>query len=182
MDRVIYLVRHTQVALDRGICYGQTDVDVADTFAVEAEIIKAKLQGISFARVLSSPLTRCMKLALAITPKIETDNRLMEMNFGNWEGKTWEYIFSTEEGKAWFANYLNQACPKGESFNDLQNRVSQFVDTLANVQANVLIIAHAGVIRAMLTALDLADCTKIFDIDVPYGQLIKIEQNKYECI
>lgn len=35
----IYLIRHTTPHIEKGICYGQTDLDVAETFNNEAEII-----------------------------------------------------------------------------------------------------------------------------------------------
>ncbi len=39
----IYLIRHTKVAVKPGICYGQSDVGLADSFNKEAKIIQDKI-------------------------------------------------------------------------------------------------------------------------------------------
>ena len=51
----IYIVRHTAVGVN-GVCYGQTDVPLKETFESEAEVVKQKLQDLQFDAVFSSPL------------------------------------------------------------------------------------------------------------------------------
>ena len=59
----IYLVRHTTPAIKKGICYGQTDVDLnSETFESELYEIKNKLPS-NIVRFYCSPLIRCSKLA-----------------------------------------------------------------------------------------------------------------------
>ena len=66
----IYLIRHTQPAIAKGICYGSTDLDVASTFLEEAAAVKAVLPAITTqTKILSSPLQRCHKLAQFIANK-----------------------------------------------------------------------------------------------------------------
>ena len=60
---VIYLMRHTAVDVPQGVCYGQTDVPLKPTFETEATQTAANLQGLSFDKVYTSPLTRCVRLA-----------------------------------------------------------------------------------------------------------------------
>ena len=55
---VIYLMRHTAVDVPQGVCYGQTDVPLKPTFETEATQTAANLQGLSFDKVYTSPLTR----------------------------------------------------------------------------------------------------------------------------
>ena len=57
---VIYLMRHTAVDVPQGVCYGQTDVPLKPTFETEATQTAANLQGLSFDKVYTSPLTRCV--------------------------------------------------------------------------------------------------------------------------
>lgn len=59
----LVLIRHTSVAVPRGICYGQTDVPLADSFPDEATMVKQRLSRYHFDCVYSSPLSRCVKLA-----------------------------------------------------------------------------------------------------------------------
>ena len=97
----IYLLRHTRVDVPSGICYGQTDVSLAETFENELAIIKNTLLYVTFEKVYSSPLRRCMRLAKEFSDEIISDARLMELNFGDWENKSWEEIFDCEKGKRW---------------------------------------------------------------------------------
>lgn len=178
----IYLVRHTSIAIKSGICYGQLDVEVGASFVEEASRIREKLANLSFARIFSSPLRRCVLLATALGKEAILDPRLMEMHFGIWEGQAWESVFATDTGKKWFENYLETPCPQGESFNGLSARVSQFTQEKLGSGGPSLIITHGGVIRAMLVILQLADAQKVFDISIPYGQIIRIANGQYSFV
>lgn len=178
MDRTIYLLRHTRTAAKEGVCYGQSDVELAENFELEFANIQHKLKDINFDLVYSSPLTRCKKLASHLSHKILTDDRLMEMNFGEWEYMTWDHIFSLPEGKDWFSDYLNRRCPKGEAFSDLMDRVDQFLLELKNIEGNILIVTHAGVIRAIATHFGITTKESAFNLQVGFGEIIKIENNE----
>lgn len=88
----IYLVRHTETICEKGVCYGQSDVGLAEPFDSVFENIVSQLP--SEAIIFSSPLKRCVILAEYIQNTIKTisfekEDRLMEMNFGDWEMKNW---------------------------------------------------------------------------------------------
>ena len=57
----IYLVRHTETVCEKGICYGQSDVDIAAPFETVFEKIVSQLP--SEALIFTSPLKRCATLA-----------------------------------------------------------------------------------------------------------------------
>ena len=82
----VILIRHTSVAVPRGTCYGWSDVDVSESFEQEAAMTKKKLEGMVFDHVFSSPLRRARKLAAYCGYDNPTlDDRLKEMNMGDWE-------------------------------------------------------------------------------------------------
>ena len=60
-------MRHTAVDVPQGVCYGQTDVPLKPTFETEATKRQPILQGLSFDKVYTSPLTRCVRLPFAAT-------------------------------------------------------------------------------------------------------------------
>ena len=170
----IYLLRHTLVDVPSGICYGQTDVLLADTFENELAIIKNTLSNVTFEKVYSSPLTRCMRLAKKFSCNIISDARLMELNFGDWENKSWNEIFDCEKGKRWFSNYLEEVCPNGESSQMLQDRIQNFIDDLPKTNGNILIVTHAGPIRIFRMILEGWSTKKAFDTPIAYGQVTVI--------
>lgn len=172
---MLYLIRHTKPDVKPGTCYGQTDLDVADSFSVEAETAITKLGDISNFKIFSSPLIRCMKLAKAIAPtnsNITSDKRLMELNFGRWEKREWKHIPAWEM-ELWGENYITNSVHGGETFMELKDRVDKFREEI-DLNKDTVVVAHDGVIRAFLTHfLDLKS-DKIFTIELPYASVVKI--------
>jgi alpha-ribazole phosphatase len=97
--------------------------------------------------VWSSPLQRCRQLAEQLHPLPLVDDRLVEMNFGDWEGRPWDDI-PRNELDAWAADIAGYAPQGGESPVALQRRALDFVAGLAVPEA--VIVTHAGVIRMLL--------------------------------
>jgi Fructose-2,6-bisphosphatase len=131
----VVLVRHTAVNVPKSICYGQSDVEVAESFSEEAKIVKQNLAPYledidADSHIFSSPLKRCRKLASYCgfdTPLI--DDKLMEMNFGEWEMQKYGEITDPQLDK-WFDNWLFEVPTNGESFVDMIKRVSDFLDNI----------------------------------------------------
>ena len=177
----LYLVRHTRVDVPSGICYGRTDVPLADSFETESEFIRSELSGIEFDHVFCSPSSRCMQLGTLLDYPLHPDERLKELNFGEWEGNTWDAIFESPSGKKWFADYLHEACPNGESDQDMLHRIESFITDLPGTDlpetnGNILVITHAGVIRAFQVLLKNRPIKKVFDTPIVYGQITILEK------
>lgn len=175
----ITLVRHTQVAVHQGICYGQTDVPLAQTFNEECANIQHKLQGRLFTHCFSSPLSRCAQLAERLfNGQIEYDNRLKELNFGQWENRHWSDFEQSAEAQRWFADYLKTPCPGGESYADLRMRTEAFLVELQKLprQSNILIVSHGGPIRAMIAKIRNLDSNEIFDLKIEFGAVIELDK------
>lgn len=176
----LYIVRHTKVDSPKGICYGQTDVGLADSFEEEADRVFEKIKDIAFNYIFSSPLSRCVRLANEVVKNpqhIVYDKRLMELNFGDWENQHWNSIYKTKEAKVWFKDYINTPCPNGESFMDLADRVEDFIKDLKQKEqhTNVLIFCHGGVIRAFNSLINKLDINSTFELKVEYGQILELE-------
>ena len=81
---LIHLIRHTTPKVESGICYGNSDLEVTNTFNEERDVVLSKLSN-HYDVVFTSPLSRCAKLAGFInSPKHHADDRLKEYNFGDW--------------------------------------------------------------------------------------------------
>jgi alpha-ribazole phosphatase len=170
----LYLIRHTRVDMPPGICYGNSDVPVADTFPEELLTIKSKLQGIPFVKTYSSPLSRCAILANELSVNVIIDERIREYDFGEWEQMAWDDIYSLDEGSRWFNDYVNIPCPRGESFTMTVHRVRQFLDSLSDSDENILIVTHAGIIRVMLVLLENYSVSEAFDRKIGYGEVVNV--------
>jgi alpha-ribazole phosphatase len=152
----IWLARHAQPLIGAGICYGALDVaaDAALT-TMAAKSLAASLPAKTACRI--SPLRRCQQLGaalallrpdLAIQSSTCTDVRLVEMDFGHFEGQPWTSIPKAAVD-AWTADFGNHRFGGKESANEVLLRVKTAWDQALMLSAdNVLWITHAGVIRA----------------------------------
>jgi alpha-ribazole phosphatase len=171
----IYLIRHTTPAVEHGICYGQSDIDVADSFEEEAKLIATHLPAyIQF--IISSPLKRCKKLADFLFPghDIKVSNDLKEIHFGKWELKKWSDIPASEL-QPWMNNFVDVTIPYGESYMQMHSRVIKGFNEVAQLNLPAAIITHGGVIRSILsyiTNTSLNDAFTLFSLC--YGCVIKL--------
>jgi alpha-ribazole phosphatase len=168
--------------MPEGICYGSVDVDLADSADVDLVTVKEKLMHHEPVIVFSSPLKRCRKLAEFLFPdKVDNsiifDDRLMEMNFGDWSLKTWDEIGATKAGKKWFSDHENKPVPGGESFIDLFNRVLGFWEEVKTKSYDsVVVVAHVGVIKAFLCILENKSSVDVFGSNnIGNGEIITKE-------
>lgn len=174
----IYLIRHTTPAIAKGICYGQTDLDIdKKRFAKEAKSIQNKLPK-NIEAFYSSPLKRCQLLAEKLSNDFKTDKNLMELNFGKWENKSWKEINQTELNP-WMEDFVNIPPPEGESYAELHQRSIIFVDSLwSSPYKKVALITHAGVIRSIISEVLGLTLENSFRLHLNYGAVVKIQFEK----
>ena len=146
----VTLIRHTKVDVPKGTCYGWSDVPVANSFEEEAAVTKQNLMKKQpFDAVFSSPLTRARKLAAYCGyPHPTLDDRLKEINMGDWEMRLYDDIAKEDPHiLAWYEDYMHLEATGGESFPLLYDRVSAFLDWLKTQSYDhVAIFAHGGVL------------------------------------
>jgi broad specificity phosphatase PhoE len=110
------------------------DVSLNDAGRRQAEALAGRLAAVPFDRVISSPLFRAQETAeiLCRGARIETDPRLKEMDYGAWEGLTYDQIDARNaaERREWELAPDRLACPGGESGNDVADRVHAFLADL----------------------------------------------------
>jgi alpha-ribazole phosphatase len=171
----IYLVRHTETVCEKGICYGQADIGLLEPFTEQFEVIKKQIP--EDAVIYSSPLQRCTVLANYLSDaNYQTDSRLQEMNFGDWELKKWDDIPS-EVINPWMNDFVNVKVPNGESFTELYTRVVDFsVTTLeSDITKPIVLVTHAGVIRSFLCKIFDLPLKDAFQNKVDFGEVLKVE-------
>lgn len=170
----IYLIRHTEVDVPKGTCYGQKDVPLKKN--AEKDFVKLKrLLPKSYDTVYSSPSQRCTELAQFLDPNFKIEKALLELNFGDWEGVLWQDI-PEQELKLWGENFVTEHPPKGENLLKLFERTSQFFDKLRMYDdQDIVIVAHAGVIRCMIAYMLQIPLENIFKIQVGFGKVYRFD-------
>ncbi len=172
----IFLLRHTAINNPDKLCYGQSDIDLESDWKMHFTALKQKLEpNLHGSLFYSSPYQRCQQLAGFLSEQqFQTDVRLSEMNFGDWEQRLWKEI-DQPVLNAWMADFVNYQVPGGESFVLMHQRCTQFWDELLALPADrVFIVTHAGVIRSLLAYILSIPLDKIFLLEVDYGSVTKI--------
>jgi alpha-ribazole phosphatase len=172
----LYLIRHTAPAVGPGICYGQEDIALADSFSAEAMVVLGKLAGVAAEACYTSPLQRCVRLASMLgVGEPSYDSRLQELHFGTWEMQPWDAI-PRDQLDEWGADYVDSAPPCGETFAELHRRAAQFLREVASSgnAGPVLVVTHAGVIRAMLAEVLQLPLEETFRFQLDYGGVTQL--------
>ena len=169
----LFFLRHTSLNVEIDVFYGQTDLDVSDNFEEEVELIKKKILDFNIdtgsIKVYSSPLKRCVKLTNRLTDTYIIDERIKEMNLGDWEMKKMSSI-SKKEKLEWENNLLSFKIPNGESNNEFLKRLKSFLEDIYKFNEDALIVCHAGSINGMLSLLTKEPFDKMVK---NYWELIK---------
>lgn len=179
----IYLIRHTTPAIESGICYGASDVDVAAGFDTEVARVKPLLP-IQTPDVYTSPLQRCENLAAALFGSNYTkDDRLKEMNFGDWEMLPWDNI-SRNALRKWADNVVFEHIPGGESYEELYTRSISLLEEVIAKGNDAVFVTHNGVIRCILAYVTDTALVDAFDISMDYGHIshLQVENGEVKVI
>jgi len=155
----IYLLRHgeTQYNADGNRYCGRTDIALTEKGIGQANFVNSQLKEMSFDAVYSSPLKRALYTAEIASgiKAVNIDGRLIEVDFGDWEGKTKEE-FIVENASLW-SNWMEdpavaKAGGTGESASDVVSRVDDFYQEMMRKypSGNILVVGHNGINRLYL--------------------------------
>ena len=169
MDRAV-LLRHPRLRGSAGLCYGRRELDLLDP---EADIppIVAALLAWRGAAILTSPSRRCRivaeRLGAGLGSQVRTDARLLELDFGAWEGLAWDAVPRLALDR-WAADPLGFAPPGGESGAALVARVTAFARDSLMGDATCIVVTHAGPLK-ILHAVLREQPVDLFAASVPMG-------------
>lgn len=169
----LILLRHTRPLGAEGLCYGRTDLALDDSFGAESTRLSRELPEI--ARIVTSPLSRCHRLAQVLAEvrglPVQVLPDLIEMDFGAWEGLRWDDVPRAELDQ-WSADFHHARPHGGESVAQLLARARAAMDAATTGTAPVLAVTHAGIIKAALAATGAGAGWKA---EIPFGGWVSLE-------
>ncbi|MDP2812012.1 MAG: histidine phosphatase family protein [Rhodocyclaceae bacterium] len=172
----LWLIRHPRPEVAPGICYGRTDIAVAEG-EVEAALLNLHGRLPVFDRLRTSPAMRCRDLARRLSDGSIDDARLYERHFGAWEGRAWDDI-DRALLTAWAADPWNFAPPGGESARMLLERVNAALREETSAGGVAVWVTHQGVARAVAGALlDLPD-EEWMSLTLGFGEAWRLVEQK----
>ncbi|AWB29550.1 alpha-ribazole phosphatase [Clostridium botulinum] len=157
----VYLVRHGETEHNkRKNFYGKLDVGLNEKGEKQSYKVGELLKDVKFNKIYISDRKRTRETAERILERnrfydkekniIYKDEKINEIDFGLFEGKSYEEIGSLypKEQEKWEKDWKNFAPPKGESAVVFYNRVENFMKHIQKEEdGNYLIVTHGGVIR-----------------------------------
>lgn len=153
----LYFMRHGETDYNRDHrLQGRLDKELNGNGIAQAETAARDFRdkGIEFDRVISSPLSRAYDTAAVVSGKdpseIEKEDRIIEISFGDMEGKTVEEL--DDNMRNFFVDPVNYKAPlNGEGYEDLIKRIGHFLEEMAksDKDGNVLVLSHGAALHAM---------------------------------
>lgn len=179
-----WLIRHGEPVEEAiGRCYGSSDVKLSSKGREQIARAAEYLANEPIAAVYSSPLNRAVESAKILSPRIRIAPGLREIDFGDFEGLTWDEIALRfpRAWQEWMEKPTEVRFPNGETYIELRDRVLATFETIRRESEGqtVAIVSHGGVNRILLAwALQVPhDCIFRFAQDYAAVNLLSITDN-----
>jgi probable phosphoglycerate mutase len=145
---IVYLARHGETAWTiTGQHTGLTDLPLTERGECNARKLGERLNGVTFAKVFTSPLRRAMRTCelAGFGPTAEIDRDLVEWDYGEYEGRLTVDIL--RERPDW--QLFRDGCPGGESPAQVATRADRVVQRVRRVTGDVLLFSSAHFLRVL---------------------------------
>ena len=145
---VVYCARHGETAWTlTGQHTGRTDLPLTERGEENARRLGERLQGMSFAKVLTSPLRRARRTCelAGFGPVAAIDPDLVEWDYGQYEGRLTVDI--RKERPDW--QLFRDGCPGGESPQQIAARADRVMARVRVVQGDVLLFSSGHFLRVL---------------------------------
>jgi broad specificity phosphatase PhoE len=157
----LFLIRHGETDSNaQGRTIATTDSPLNDRGKSQAEAVGEALVGVNVGLILASPRLRCRETADAIarnqvgTPRVVTDQRLVELGLGEFEGRSVEEIRAAgldDVFTAWRQGTPPEYPPGAELFDDVAVRMGAAFDEAATADVDVVVmVSHSHALRTLI--------------------------------
>lgn len=182
----LYLIRHGQTDWNiQGKIQGSHDIPLNDTGRAQARLVAEGMDHRPVTKIFSSTLMRAVETARTVGDRQNVDiylvPGLIEVEFGRWEGMTWEEIKEKypEEHERWFMNPVDVAPPGGETQTEVMERVAGAVETvmgMTNGREDIAVVSHGATIAYMISYL-MRDHSEESEIIVDNASITTVNYN-----
>ena len=148
----ITLLRHGLTeANERKAYLGWTNSPLSESGIRGVHLLKDSCP--DFTHVHASDLERCRETARLLFPNQQAicHPEFREMNFGRWEGKTYDELKEDPHYQRWLDHPMEAPIPEGESYPEFSLRIQEgWQKWLAGEEDTEVLVTHGGVIRELL--------------------------------
>ncbi len=180
----ISLLRHGEVE-GAPAFRGRTDAPLSEAGWRQMEQAVA---GRRWARIWTSPLARCLAFAERLAERLDAplhlEERLAELDFGDWEGLTAAEVMARDSGALgrFWEDPARHPPPGGEDLASFEARVmAAWAEIRAQEPGPVLVVTHGGVIRLLRCRLEGRPLGELLRLEVPHAGLREFEVAVDRC-
>ncbi len=169
----IYLIRHGETQWNKAMRFqGHRDIPLSEKGLEQAMALSCRLSSENIKSVYSSDLVRAVETADQIAKphglEVIKESALREINFGQWEGLTYNEI-KVNHGELiakWWKNPMENSTPGGEKLSQLVNRIVPVVRNIVerHMGENVVVVCHGGTVKALIGTILHMDLNKYWKI------------------
>ena len=174
----LYIVRHGRTEYNENHLYcGRIDAPLSKSGLEQLPALAEQAKQLHLDAIISSPLKRAVTTASAIADAcgltVKIDDRIIERDFGDYDGK----YFDIDGNEALYWHNFAYRYPNGESFFQVVQRVYNCLDDIRSTYAdkNVMIVAHGVVCRAIITYIRDITNDEFFKLYYHNCQILKFE-------
>lgn len=185
----LFFIRHGQTDWNvKGKIQGSLDVELNDTGISQAEELGRKILkcNYKFSKIYSSTQKRAVKTAEILSNAINKDyipiNGLEEMNLGEWQGLSWQEVKEKfpEEYEEWYNNRRYTKPPKGESYEDMLQRVLIVIHKIIDENCDdVAIVTHSAVIMCLQCYISDTSFDKMMKFKTDNTTITELDSNLF---
>jgi alpha-ribazole phosphatase len=176
---IVDLMRHGEV--EGGSCFrGFTDDPLTKKGWLQMQTVSHGAN--PWQHIISSPLKRCSDFARHLSENFSIpmtlDDRLKEMNFGDWEGRNAKDLMQSDAQalKNFWQNPDQHTAPNGETMSTFQRRVLEAWNEIADrhFSKQILIISHGGPIRTIIGTILRIPNQTLLNIELPLASINRV--------
>jgi len=153
----LILIRHGETLSNKEKrVQGKSDVELSSVGIEQAHLVALSLKDYPIEAIYTSPLKRAMQTAEIINEfhqkELHTDQDLMEMDYGDFEGVSFKKIMDVEKDfiDQWMTDPASVKMPNGESLTQLQERAWRALKKIINKKENALVVSHNFTIATII--------------------------------
>jgi len=179
------LIRHGKTEANKKRLYcGQSDISLSEQGRQEIVALKETVLYPNADMYISSGLARATETLRILYDK-EPDvimHDFMEINFGDFEMKSYDELKTMPDYQNWINNIETAACPNGESKIVFENRVKNGLNKLSELSIDsAIVVCHGGVISTIMEHFFPSN-NNIYEWQPIFGRGYTLELNKEKAL
>lgn len=195
MKTTIYFIRHGQTDWNVELRFqGQQDIPVNDIGREQARrngrVLRGLVERPDGFDFVASPLSRTRETMQIIRAEMgldsavfQTDSRLMELNYGDWEGTTLEEMQRAygELSKVRNRDKWNFV-PPGKKAESYAMQADRFAPWLAEIQRPTVCVTHGGILRCVWNIVGGLSSDEAGLLDIPQDRVLRLENDALDWL